>query len=577
MHGTFKFKDNNLTVCGETGSLTIGCREIYYFGNFYRKEGDVESLLYNLLNSNDISEPVKSLHGQFVILLYDSSCNCLGLIRDQLGQQPFYYSVAGEEIVFSVNVSSMLNNYKIKRESDPHALQDYFALKYTVPGKTMFAGVFEQLPGTIVSINRKGEINQKKYFDASKSTDFADSKDFDESFEEFRELFTRSLRRNCYDYDQSHIAVLSSGGIDSSILVSSFKEVNKQRFNTYYVSCKEYASDKTDEVDSISKIYQTNQKNIYITGVEFADSLIKTIEINDFPINSPSTLLRNYLYPFVKEDSSVILSGEGADCLYTGYYIFDLVYRFYVKNRLNGLTKKLGKYIPVQLLSGERKRKASLVKKALCLDPDEYLLNYDTIIVNNRDQLKSMLRSFSEDDYLSEYKEILHGYTKADILNRILSIYQTSYISENLSTLAKLGGVYNLEHRHPFMDHEMLTCFNNINWGDKVGGFQRKKIIVSLGKEMLPQSFFNMPTEGFGVPLNAWFEDEKSLGRYMQLLADKKLRDRALYNDKYLDDLLGRYIRRKIKPDEYESIVWPIINLELWTRVFIDNDYNGYT
>jgi hypothetical protein len=78
------------------------------------------------------------------------------------------------------------------------------------------------------------------------------------------------------------------------------------------------------------------------------------------------------------------------------------------------------------------------------------------------------------------------------------------------------------------------------------------------------------------VPIAMWFYDEYGLGRFINLLNDKKTRERGIFNVTYLDDLLEQYHHKTLLTDAFECIIWPIINYELWNRIFIDKDLTGY-
>ena len=82
--------------------------------------------------------------------------------------------------------------------------------------------------------------------------------------------------------------------------------------------------------------------------------------------------------------------------------------------------------------------------------------------------------------------------------------------------------------------------------------------------------------EGFGVPLSEWFYDSKGMGRFIDILSDKKTRDRGVINVGYMDKLLTNYVRKELSSELFETILWPIINLEIWFRIFVDDDMSGY-
>lgn len=62
----------------------------------------------------------------------------------------------------------------------------------------------------------------------------------------------------------------------------------------------------------------------------------------------------------------------------------------------------------------------------------------------------------------------------------------------------------------------------------------------------------------------------------MGLLSDRRTRERGVFEVEFLEKLLGDYQSRRLSDDSFEWIIWPIINFELWNRIFIGNDLGGY-
>jgi asparagine synthase (glutamine-hydrolysing) len=144
------------------------------------------------------------------------------------------------------------------------------------------------------------------------------------------------------------------------------------------------------------------------------------------------------------------------------------------------------------------------------------------------------------------------------------------------NALEKIGRTYGLEQRQPFADMNIINLFNKLPWREKTKFFKRKHQVVTLGRKYLPAKFMNMQKEGFGVPLKEWFYEEKGLGRFIGLLSDRRTRERGVFEVNYLEKLLDEYQNRRLSDDSFECIIWPIINFELWNRVFVDKKLVGY-
>lgn len=570
MLGIFSIDFATLSIQGETAKASSPTIDVFLKGNLYLPRHEQSRLLEEIANSGVSSSVAKALPGQFVLVVHHKQSHRIDIVRDHIGQQPLYYCREGRRLLFASSVKELRSTSDRSWSLDAQGMVDYFALKYTIPGSTLFAEISEQEPGTIISFTDGAFGGEQFYLERVPGTPIDDENDDDDCIGRFKSEFAKSFERVCLDSSSRRIGILSSGGIDSSMLVGACRRMTQERVPTFYVGCHGYKNDKAKDAELVSRLYGTEHTNFYLDGAAFATGLLQTIAVNEFPIDSPSAVLRNHLYSSISGEVDVLLSGEGADCLYTGYYIFDLLYRFYAKSASRRMIASILRLMPLSIVPGDRGRKLQLVKQSIVRPPHEYFLEYDTVVVNNRERLSAMLETYEESRYLPGFKRILSGYGKHDILNRILSIYQSSYLSGNLATLAKFDDAYGLQHRHPFICDPMKEAFDKVSWSRKVGRFRRKQLVVEMAREYLPKSFFDAPKEGFGVPVAEWFRDPAGLGQFVDLLSSQSFRERGLFKKNYIDTLLSRYQKDRLGEAMYEEVLWPLINFELWASRFLD-------
>jgi asparagine synthase (glutamine-hydrolysing) len=566
VYGVYSTRTAELEISGESSNFLTPDVDIYLKGNCYLSQCGQREVLSEIAATGTANGAIRDLPGQFVIVIHDKRKKKVAIVRDHIGQQPLYYTVEEDRLLFASSIRELRTLARQRWSFDMHGLHDYFAVRYSVPPATLFQGVFEQVPGTVIEFSGGKLQSQRAFFNRTPCTPMTDQGSNQQSQARFGAEFGKSFDTVCADADSRRFAILSSGGMDSSLLVGAYRKLTQQRFPTIYVGCEGYKNDKAKEAEFVSRLFDTDHRNVYVSAAEFAAHLERTVEITDFPLDSPSTVLRSHLYAEIAGEIDVLLSGEGADSLYTGYYIFDLVYRFYSKATARELLAVLVRLLPLSMISGDRGRKARLVREAMTSPPDEYLLQNDTLISNNADRLSSMLEGFDPEQYLPEFKRELSGHNQADILNRILGIYRFAYLSAQVGSLAKLDDVYGLEHRHPFIHCPMIDAFDEISWDRKVGGFTRKRLVAEMAKEHLPAEFFRMPKEGFGVPIAEWFRDPSSLGQFVDLLNSATCRERGIFKKAQIDQLLSDYQNDRIEEPLYEQVLWPMVNFELWAR-----------
>jgi asparagine synthase (glutamine-hydrolysing) len=573
MYGTYNLKTYQFKCFNESAAIN-GDVNIRLRGSFFGDKRSDEEILRQIILSQDISQSLRELNGQFAIAIANKKKRSIVIARDQFGVMPLYYTVENNVFIFSTTIGHMLQYKTYGISMNETIIHEYFIYKYIGGRKTFFKDIYELKPGSLLDINQFGEIREVSYYAFAYSDESAGN--YSESKELFESEFIGSLKAQTCNNQNVDIGVLSSGGIDSSILVSLSRYIFGEGVKTYYIGYEGYEYNRIEEVNTLSRLYQTKHKSLLITGRQFADNLIETIQINDEPLNHPSTVVRKYLYQNICNEVDVLLSGEGADCFFCGYYIFPIVNYFHVRNPLHHLNSLMARLIIKQILPIWLKGKVTQIKKALSLDPVEYTLFHDILVCNSREGVQSLLNAPLPADFVYHYTSLFEHYSKKSILNNILMLYQTDYIVEALKTITKLGDAYGIQHRHPFINVKLINLFNKFPWKEKLHFFKRKYQIVELGKKYLPKDFFKKPKEGFGVPIQSWFYDKNGLGRFVALLEDRKTRERGIFKTDYLDKLLNKYQTRTLTEDSFECILWPIINFELWNRIFIDNDLTGY-
>ena len=572
MFGKYHFKMNRFE-CSETSNNSEVNFRVHFKGNLFLKPED-ETKVLERISQEPVKEVFNKITGQFALVIHDKSNGCVYLLRDHIGVIPFYYLLTSEYLLFSTTIHEMLAHYDVDTQPNASIFHEYFAFGYIAGENTFFDGIMEVLPGYVIAVNQNGTLTTERFYHfRQKPKDLSICTKPTDSFEA---VFRHSFERQTWDKDTKRIGVLSSGGIDSSILVSFSRNQLGIGFPSYYIGNEGYKHNRIEEVEYLSSIFESSHTNEIISNATFADNLVRTITINEEPLNHPSSVLRHYLIQTIGDHVDVLLSGEGADSLYCGYYILDLVQYAYAKNLLWPITSVIFKKLFRPEIIKKIPTRVNKVLQAFVLSPDEYFFHFNDFSNDKKMTLDEILTDPLPTEFLLNYKEILGVYDRRTVFDVILRIYQSIFLTEALNTIFKIGEAGGIEHRHPFIDVELVDLFNSFPHHEKIRFFQRKHQVVALGKKHLPKRFFKMPKEGFGVPLSEWFYDSEGMGRFIDILSDNKTRNRGVINVGYMDKLLKNYVRKELPPEFFETILWPIINLEIWFRIFLDDDMNGY-
>ena len=298
-------------------------KKLQSLGCVFRTNSDTEVVLNAYIQWQDGF--VHYLAGMFSLIIYDRGRQTIFICRDRLGIKPLYFTETSKGSIFSSEISPLLNFIPPRVNQD--ALWSYFNLRFTHGESTMFAGVEEVPPGTYKIYSTKGQLlHEKKYWDARRIR-YADQI-FDSS--EFLDLFNTIIRE--HNIADTSIGALLSGGIDSTSIVAQSHRAGFP-LDTYTFS----TGLKDDELSRARNTARSlGLKNIKI---ELSDKSLNTykkaIKALEDPLGDSIILPTMLLTKDVSKNHKVVLSGEGADEVFSGYIhhqflnLENIIYRAY--------------------------------------------------------------------------------------------------------------------------------------------------------------------------------------------------------------------------------------------------------
>ncbi|HTQ00911.1 MAG TPA: asparagine synthetase B, partial [Casimicrobiaceae bacterium] len=110
---------------------------------------------------------VGRFRGMFAFALWDRNSSTLFLARDRLGVKPLHYALLpGNLLVFGSELKSLAAHPAFRRELDPFAVEEYFALGYIPEPRTIYAGVHTLAPAHTLTVRRGRPLpEQREYWD----------------------------------------------------------------------------------------------------------------------------------------------------------------------------------------------------------------------------------------------------------------------------------------------------------------------------------------------------------------------------------------------------------------------------
>ncbi|MDC3114694.1 asparagine synthase C-terminal domain-containing protein, partial [Candidatus Pelagibacter sp.] len=247
------------------------------------------------------------------------------------------------------------------------------------------------------------------------------------------------------------IAFLLSGGVDSNALASIAKKHFNQNVSTFSIINKDKRFDESNYIDIAQKNLKTNHTNLKFdfSRTNFLKKLRNQIIYHDSPVTMVNSFLQFELLKMIKRKGfKVVISGLGADELFSGYYDHHLLYLNEIKQNKNLLKKSINNWS----------------KLILPVVRNPYLRKFD-LYIKNKNFRKHIFQNdeFKKDLFIksskTEFQE--ESYCKSLMKNRMINELQHEIVPGGLKE-DDLNSMYNsIENRSPYLDSKLFQdCLN---------------------------------------------------------------------------------------------------------------------
>jgi len=182
---------------------------------------------------------------------------------------------------------------------------------------------------------------------------------------------------------------------------------------------------------------------------------------------------------------------------------------------------------------------------------------------------KELISQIPQNDFLGYRLSLLSsGIEKyRSLADAVMNLDLKTYLISILNRQDKMSMGASLEARVPFLDHRIVEWAVNIPVQMKIRKFSTKYIVKKLAENYLPPQIIYRKKSGFGVPISRWLMDKKGMGAYLSLLQGSEYSQRGYLNSKTVQNLVNAHIAGE---RDYGEVLWELISLEIWHRIFID-------
>lgn len=496
-------------------------------GHKFRTNSDTEVLLIAYLEWNSLC--LEYLNGMFAFAIYDQVRNSLFCARDRAGEKPFYYFADKKGFLFASELKALLKNESLPRKIDSLSLDCYLSHGYVAGSDCILHG-YRKLPaGHALQLSLDtGAIKTWRYWQVTTTEMETKKYDIESLATELENRLERAIGLQlCADVP---VAMLLSGGVDSSILVALASR-QRNAVKTYSVSFPGFSThDESPYFNRIADHFKTDHTVLKADSV--TDSILDVLGYQvDEPIIDSSLIPTYLLTKSVSEQCKVAIGGDGGDELFGGYFSASRV------SQLNSTYKRIPRVARYGAGLASRLMPigstGSSLLSHLAADPKTslpiFMQKFDR---RWREYLVDTLRGLqtrAEDVHRARIPLICNP------INRLGVFEFQNYLCEDILVKVDRSSMANsVEVRAPFLDRSVIDfAFNEVPSELKANNNERKILLKILAKRLLPADFDVQRKQGFSIPLKQWLLRGTWRRRVEEILLDKA----ALFNPKAIHKL----------------------------------------
>ena len=170
-------------------------------------------------------------------------------------------------------------------------------------------------------------------------------------------------------------------------------------------------------------------------------------------------------------------------------------------------------------------------------------------------------------DPLAAFRDAYGRCRSTDPIDRGLYVDVHTYMVDDILTkVDRMSMAVSLEARDPLLDHRLLEFAATVPSTLKLKDGRGKHLLRKVLETKVPRQILERGKQGFAAPIGEWLRGPLA-PMAEELLADGRLRDRGLFNDREVGRL---WTDHRDGRADHRHRLWQLIMLELWFRQFID-------
>lgn len=498
---------------------------------------------------------------QFLEIKVDLKKGNIEIYKSTHSGRPIYYYLNSKGEFFCSSHIKLLKEVGITIKENKNILPEYFCYRYAHPPHTLFNNIKTLPIGHKLILKKritKYYIDKIIPYVPPKKNVLKDINDIVNKTDSELIDVVKGI-----DNSDDKIAVLLSGGLDSSILFKICQEemgIDKSYSTGYPFDDdsdnreKDYALSAANDFNSDHIYFDTDNKNFLIS---FIDAIDKAEE----PIMHLGTAMDNLLFERgIPDDKKIIINGQGADCVWgTSFHMIHKrnnkpFFRFISHHPFIDIAERISK-ISNKGQGLINSTKTQNEKKDLHLsNPDNIFWDFDQY--GNKEWIFQYYKTSKQELIRNRYS-IIENYRDRSFYDKLSLIDAISDISITQNVWSKIGEAHKRILYYPFFHKKMLDIAFSIPWEIKLK--RPKRVLYEIArKHGISRLITDRPKSAFAAKPKKWAEKGALLESFVPL-ASKVINK---------DEL------RKMQSNEPSKAMtfFNMLNYSIWKRLIIQGE-----
>lgn len=492
-------------------------------------DSEVILYLYELYGTDCL----QYLRGMFAFCLYDTRNQRLFAARDRVGEKTLYYSQLPTGFVFSSEMKAICKYCIPNPQLNAHAFAESIRYNYPLEQQQTYIEQIKRLRAGEYALVDANGLQLQTYWHQTHEPVFAGSR------EEAKEEVLRLMRASVADCLQSDVpvAVLLSGGIDSSAIAHFAKESGKE----IPVITAGYKGQHAQDEREVARRFARDEGLVYheieLDAGDFQRLFDEYTTFIDEPVCDVSAMSQYALYKKSRElGFKVLLSGIGGDEMFYGYPGTNHVAEYMV------LAQQLRHIFPLRTW-GQR----MVYVKFLMQHPRFVLKGGYPYLSNSRNPVewtqkdyerfaKDAVVKMNGNEYALCNEDVHFAYPDDATLTTVYEGEFSGFMKNLCLYLSdRLGMANSVEIRSPLLDYRLVEFVSSLPEDMKYDG-SPKSFYKECLKEIVPDNILFAQKRGFEPPWSFIRKMTKSY-RYEHIQSTNGFYN-SMVADRIIDNLL---------------------------------------